>query len=229
MLNLKKISALTPYSDEWWIARNGMMTGSKISCICGERGIGDGGMTYIRSKVGEKISGKSSERNITNEGVVWGIDNEPKSIEYYGIKYNIPVMVINKHLVYDDLYSVTPDALIIHKELGNSYDCETLETKSYITYATHIEHCECETPKDIKLINKPLYWQVISQMHFADVLVGNAVFFHPDFNESTRLRQHRVQFKKIDLIPDFKLLDERMKQGRDIYEKLFNKFKSKTT
>lgn len=227
MLNLSKISALTPYSDDWWICRLGMMTGSKISCICGERGIGEGGLTYIRSKVGEKISGKSVERNVTNEGIIWGIENEPRSIEYYQQKYNIPVMVVNKHLVYDGLYAVTPDALIIHKELGDTYDCETFETKSYITYATHMEHCECESPQDIKTINKPLYWQVISQMHFADVLVGNAVFFHPHFGEDTGLRQHRVQFKKIDLVPDFKLLADRMEQARTIYDNKFNKFKSK--
>lgn len=226
MLNLKKISALTPYSDDWWFARLGMMTGSKISCICGERGIGEGGLTYIRSKVCEKISGKSAERNVTTEGTLFGVENEPKSIEYYQKKYNIPVIVVNKHLVYDDLFSVTPDCLVIHKELGNSYDCETVETKSYITYATHMEHCECETPQQIKAVNKPLYWQVLSQMHFADVLVGNAVFFHPDFPEESGLRQHRVQFKKIDLVPDFKILSERMELARTIYNNKLLKFKA---
>lgn len=193
----------------------------------GERGIGEGGMTYIRSKVGELISGKSSERNITSEAILWGVENEPKSIAYYQQTNDVPVIVTNKHLIHGERRASTPDALIILRDLGNSYDCETLETKSYMTYATHIEHCECNTAAQIKAINKQLYWQVIDQMDIAEVLVGKATFFHPDFPETSKLRQHTVAFRKIELISDFKLLKERNEEAETIFNTKYNNLKNK--
>lgn len=226
MLKLDKISSIIPYSTEFWVSRLGRMTGCRINCLMGERGIGEGGMTYIRSKVCEKISGKASEQNITTEGTQWGVINEPLSIKYFQQKYEIPVIVTDKHLVENDHYAVTPDGLIILRDFGDNYDCETLESKSYPTYATHMEHCECQTAQDIKRINKQLYWQVIMQMYVADTLKGNAIFFHPDFPESSPLRMHRVVFKKTELVEDFKIFKARLEEAKSIFESKYNKFKS---
>jgi len=227
MLNLNKISSIIPYSDEFWASRTGRMTGCRISCLMGKEGIGVGGMTYIRSKVGEKISGKTSEVNITTEGTNWGVVNEPISIKYFQQVYDIPVIITDKHLIEDENYAVTPDGLIILRDLGDNYDCETLESKSYPTYATHIEHCECNNAKDIKLINKQLYWQVIMQMYVADTLKGNAIFFHPDFPESSKLRMHRVVFNKIELVEDFKLFKNRLAEAKTIFQTKYNNLKNK--
>lgn len=229
MLKIEKISTIVPYTDEFWQSRVGRMTGCKISCLCGERGIGEGGMTYIRSKVGELISGKTSEVNITTEGTTWGIINEPLSLVYYQQKYSVPVIITDKHLVESDRYAVTPDGLIILRDFGDNYECETLESKSFPTYATHIEHCECETALDIKKINKPLYWQVIMQMYVADTLIGNACFFHPDFHEDTGLRMHRVVFRKAELVADFKIFKQRLTEAEIIFNNKYEKFKRKTT
>lgn len=226
MLKIEKISSIIPYSDEFWTSRIGRMTGCKISCLMGERGIGDGGMTYIRSKVGEKISGKTSEVNVITEGISHGIINEPISLKEYQRKYEVPIIITNKHLVENDHYAVTPDGLIILRDLGDTYDCETLETKSFPTYATHIEHCECETALDIKKVNKQLYWQVIMQMFVADVLVGNACFFHPDFPETSKLRMHRVTFRKVDLIGDFKIFKQRLEEAKNIFDTKYNNLKA---
>lgn len=227
MLNLKKISSHIPYSDSWWEARLGTLTASKIFCICGDRGIGDGGMTYIRNKVGEKFTRKTSERNVTTEATQWGVVNEPIAVKEHQEYYQIPAIVTDKHLIHDDLYAATPDGIIILKDLGESYDAETLESKSYPTYSTHMEHCECNTALEIKAINKQLFWQVVMQMYVADVIRGNAIFFHPDFDESTGLRLHRVVFNKIELISEFKLLSSRMEEAKSIYNKLYLKFKNR--
>lgn len=227
MLKIDKISSIIPYSNEFWIGRIGRMTGCRINCIMGERGIGEGGMTYIRSKVGEKISGKPSEINITTEGTNWGIINEPIAVKYFQEVNQIPVIVTDKHLIEDELYAVTPDGLIILKDFGDNYDCETLESKSYPTYATHIEHCECNNAKDIKRINKQLYWQVIMQMYVADVMNGNAIFFHPDFPEESKLRLHQVRFNKRELIDDFKIFQTRLVEAKSIYETKYNHLKQK--
>lgn len=222
MLDIKKISPFAPYSDEWWAARLGKMTSSKIFCLCGDRGIGDGGNTYIRSKVHEKLTGISTEKNFDTEDTIFGITNEPFSINNYAKKYNAPLIIVSKHIVYDELFTATPDFFVINKDYGDNYDCETGETKSYRT--NHLLMCECDTPPCIKKVNKQLYWQVISQMMFANVIVGNATFYNPEF-EGTKALQHRVVFRKIDLMTDFKLLKNRMEEARIIYNNLYNKWK----
>ncbi len=222
MLDIKKISSLTPYSEEWFFHRLGYLTSSRISCICSDKGIGDGGMTYIRNKVYERITKKSTDKNISTEATVWGIHNEPFAIKAFQERFQIPIAIVDKHIVFDDLFSSTPDALLIRDEKfltdkDGFYNCETLESKSYMTPSVHMEHVECKTPKDIRDINKPLYWQVISQMFFSDVIKGNAIFFHPDFPETSKYRLGHVQFKKIDLIADFKHFATRLEEARKIF------------
>lgn len=228
MLALSKISKISPYSDAWFNARLAMLTSSKISCICAPEGIGRGGMTYIRNKVSEAITGKSTEKNITTEGTQWGIDNEPIAIKYFQQKKNIPAIITDKHIVFDERYSSTPDGLLIMNEkfsmTGNEefLNCETLESKSYMTPSVHMQHVECQTPLEIKKINADLYWQVISQMAWADVLRGNAIFFHPDFPETSNYRLGHVVFKKIDLMPDFKFFAARTAEAKQIFNDKIN-------
>ena len=224
MFNINKLSKIVPYSDEWYAARLGVMTGSRISCLMGARGIGEGGMTYIRNKVYEKITGKSSEKNITTEATVWGVKNEPIAIKEFQDVYGIPLIMTDKHIVHDDLYSVTPDGLLIRdsKFIDNGkgeYNCETLESKSYMTPSTHMAHVRCQTAHGIKEINSPLFWQVVSQMHMSDVLKGNAIFFHPDFPKESKFRLGHVPFNKIDLMPEFKLFRERLEEARVIFNR----------
>lgn len=227
MLKIEKISSIIPYTQEWWDARIGTMTGSKISPLLAPEGIGVGGTNYIRSKVGEKISGVSSERNITTEGTQWGVINEPIAVKEFQEEYEIPVLITDKHLVESEYYAVTPDGLLILRDFGDSYDCETLESKSYQTYATHIQHCECTKPLEIKKINPQLFWQVIMQMYVADTIKGNAIFFHPDFPKSSKLRLHRVEFRKIELVPEFKLFKERLAEAERIFKEKYNHFLNK--
>lgn len=227
MLSIKKISTISPYSPEWFAHRRGYMTGSRISCICAPKGIGDGGYTYIRNKVSERITGVSTEKNINTEGTQHGIINEPIAIKEFQQVHEIPMVITDKHIVFDDLYSVTPDGLLIrnekliYDETGEFINCETLESKSYMTPSVHMAHVECKTPSDIKSINPQLFYQVISQMHFADVTRGNALFFHPDFPKTSKYRLGHVLFKKIDLVSDFKFFAGRLEEARKIYnEKL---------
>lgn len=226
MLQLSKISIHKPYTDQWFAARLGMLTSSKISCLCGERGIGEGGMTYIRNKVYEKITGKTSEKDVMTEATTWGNLNEPIAIKEYQQVYEVPSIITDKHIIYDDLYSSTPDGLLfMDAKFSMSADqltlnCETLESKSYMTPSVHMAHVECVTPADIKALNKPLYFQVLSQMLFADVTRGNACFFHPDFPKTSKYRLGRVHFSKLDHVDvrkDMGLLKERIELARTIF------------
>ena len=233
MLKLSKISRYAPYSDEWFANRLGKMTGSKMACLMAPKGIGTGGMTYIRNKVSEVITGVSTEKNITTEAIQLGVENEPKAIKYFQQVKNIPAIITDKHIIHDERYSVTPDGLLITNEkFSMSADeqylnCECLESKSYMTPSIHMAHVECETPADIKALDPDLFWQVISQMAWCDTLVGNAIFFHPNFPETSRYRLGHVVFRKTELREDFKFFNTRIEEARKIFNQKLEYSKQK--
>lgn len=231
MLPISKLSDIIPYSDAWFNARLGKMTSSKIHCLCSTKGIGDGGMTYIRNKASEIITGVSTEKNITTEAILFGIENEPKSIKYWKIKNNIYRVTEDVHIVHSDLFASTPDALafldekLMFAENDTMLNCCTVESKSYMTPSEHMKHIECKTPEDIKAINPQLYWQCVSQVYFADVMRGYAIFFHPDFPEDNYYKASQVLFKRVDMQKDFTLLKERIAEATELYNNILNKGK----
>lgn len=230
MLLLSKISTLTPYSEDWFNHRLGYMTGSNISCLCAPEGIGVGGMTYIRNKVSEVITGVSTERNVTTEAILFGIENEPKALKEWQEKEQIPVLLTDKHIIHDERYSVTPDALAVRNEKliyvkdDTELSCETVESKSFMTPSVHMAHIECSTPLDIFKINKPLFWQCVSQLKWSNVLIANALFFHPNFPKGSPYRIGSVQFKRTDLTLTkyFELFDARTKEAKIIFDQKLN-------
>ncbi len=231
MLPLSRISEISPYSPDWFANRLGKMTSSSIACLCTPKGIGKGGLTYIRNKVSEVITGKSTEKNITNEAILWGIENEPKALQYWrSVTPGVHRMITDTHIVYNERFSSTPDALVMMNEKlvfvtkdGEEFlNCETLESKSYMTPSIHMAHVECETAQDIKELNPDLYWQVISQMYWTDSLRGRAIFFHDHFPEGSPYRLGEVIFKKVELLEDFKFFEGRMKEATLLFDKFLN-------
>jgi len=229
MLPLSRISEISPYSPDWFNNRLGKMTSSQIACLCAPKGIGKGGLTYIRNKVSEVITGKSTEKNITNEAILWGIENEPKAIAYWrSVTPGVHRMITDTHIVYNERFSSTPDALVMMNEKlvftedGQFLNCETLESKSYMTPSIHMSHVECQTAQDIKDLNPDLFYQCVSQMFWTDSLRGRAIFFHPDFPEGSPYRLGEVIFKKVDLIEEFKFFEKRMAEAEVLFDKFLN-------
>ena len=228
MLSINKLSDIVPYSEAWFTARLGKMTSSKIHCICGAKGIGDGGMTYIRNKASEVITGVSTEKNITTEAILFGIENEPKSIKHWKIANNIYRVTEDVHIIHNNLFASTPDALafldekLMFAENETLLNCCTVESKSYMTPSEHMKHIECKTPEDIKAINPQLFWQVVSQVYFADVMRGFAIFFNPLFPEGNYYRASQVLFKRVDMQKDFTLLKDRINEATELYNNILN-------
>lgn len=239
MLPLSRISQIVPYSKEWYANRLAKMTSSPISCICAPKGIGEGGLTYIRNKVSEAITGKSTERNITTEAILWGIENEPKAIAYWKQSKNkqheldptkefVYRHLTDQHIVFNEYFSSTPDALImmneklVFSEDGEFLNCETLESKSYMTPSVHMAHVECQTAKELKALNPKIFWQIISQISWAGVTRGRAIFFHPDFPETSPYRLGEVLFRKVDLVEDFKFFQDRTDEAVTLFNKFLN-------
>jgi len=231
MLAVNKLSDIEPYSKKWFDDRLGRMTSSRIYCICSPNGIGEGGMTYIRNKASERITGVSTDKNIITEATDFGIKNEPLSIKHWKIKNNVFRITEDVHIVHDDIFASTPDALaffdekLLWTEDEQYLNCCTVESKSYITPSEHMKHIDCETPEDIKKINPQLYWQVISQIYWADVMKGYAIFFNPTFPENNYYHSGQVEFRRVNLKKDFDLFKDRTNEAREIYNNILNKKK----
>jgi len=231
MLPVSRISLIEPYTKEWFKNRFGKITSSLVSCLCPPKGIGDGGLTYIRNKVHEEITGQPSDRNIETEGTLWGMTYEPMAIQYWrSVTPQCVKHLPHQHIVFGERFASTPDDLVFMDEkliFGNdpitkeeTLNCETLEAKCYMTPAVHMEHVECKTPEQLKKINPKVYWQVISQIEWANVMRGRAIFFHPHYKDGHPYKMGEVIFKKTELREEFKFFNTRMQEA----ETLFNKF-----
>lgn len=228
MLKVSHISNIQIYSHEWDMARLGRFTSSRINCLMGEKGITSGGMTYIYHKVGEIITGRSmalEDDVIEDENTSWGTENEPMAIKKFGLQMKIDFLVVQK-MIFDPetQFSSTPDALWVHGPSvlkADEYNVSTLEVKCPRKFHKFIPLYECETPASLKDFNKNYYWQVIDQMYNCDAAVGYFACFHPLFPEGSNMRI--IEFRKLDLWSDFKLMKERKEQA----VKIFNDKKAK--
>lgn len=224
MLKVSHISNITIYSHEWDMARLGRFTSSRMNVLMGEKEIMDSGaMTYIYHKVGEKVTKKSMATEddvIEDENTHWGRENEPMAIRKFGQKYGINFLVTQK-LILDpeSQFSSTPDAIWVHGASvikTDEYNVSTLEVKCPRKFHKFIPLYKCKTPEDLKKFNKNYYWQVIDQMYNCDSAVGYFACYHPLFPEGKNLSV--IEFKKIDLWPEFK----KMKQRKEQAVKIFN-------
>lgn len=201
----------------WKQARLSKLTASKFYTCMGERGIGEGGTSYIDTKVGEELTGKSGEPEIDTDATRWGKLYEPVAVNEFGKAKGLHFLVVQK-LIHDveTRFSCTPDALWVKSEstCETMYDVSCAEIKCYPTFANHVACAKCSTPAEIKKQDKEAYWQLIFQMDLCDALYGYLVYFHPDF-KAGKLRI--IEFRKKELITDFRLLKERKLQAIEIF------------
>lgn len=228
MLKVSHISNIQIYTHDWDMARLGRFTSSKINVLMGEKNIQDSGaMTYIYHKVGELLTKKSMATEddiIEDENTAWGRENEPMAITKFGLKYGIKFLVTQKLILDPNTqFSSTPDAIWVHNASvmkDDEYNVSTLEVKCPRKYHKFIPLYKCKTPADLKAFNKNYYWQVIDQMYNCDSAMGYFACYHPLFPEGKNLGI--IEFKKLDLWPEFKKMKERKEQA----VKIFNEIKA---
>jgi len=237
MLPIARISNAVMGTEEWRQARLAKFTSSNIWKLCGERGLGETGLSYIRSRVFEAISGTSSEREFENESIIHGLINENWGLRALMDKWQLEMLVTQKLIIGENpIFGGTPDALVIkaHGTDGLSYDVCPIEMKCFQA-EHHMEMTECETPLHLKMADRKLYFQVLDQMELTDSLNGFAVFFHPDLpRDSGGL--HIVEVRKMysieikgkkeyPVLDDFKLMKERKDLALKEFTDRVNKLK----
>lgn len=224
MLHIDHISKIQIYTDEWHQFRIGKLTSSRMHAIVGEKEFSQGAMTYIYQKVGEEITGHTTADNddqIEDENTVWGLKYEPEALSEFQEIKKINFLATQKLISNPDTrFSSTPDAIWIHGICINQteYNVSTAEVKCPRKYHKFIPLWQCKTPSELKAFNKNYYWQTIDQMDNCGSAVGYFICYHPLFPKPNNMRI--IEFKKMDLWDDFKLLTLRKKSAVAKFEEL---------
>ncbi len=223
MLLKSSISKIEIYSDEWYAHRLSKFTSSGIAALTAEKMGNEAALTYIYKKVGESLTGTRSSIEVDTEATQWGLAYETEGLKKFGEQMGLK-FITTQTLIWniDSLFASTPDALIVRKEStdGLAYDVSTVEIKCPPTFNNYIPLWFCETPEDVKRFDRKYYWQVIDQMDNCDCLNGYFVVYHPEFKAANF---KAIEFRKINLMPDFKFLKERKKWA----EQKFNEIRDK--
>jgi len=222
MLLKSSISQIVIHSDDWFAGRLAKFTSSEWHFLMGAKGLGDTGLKYIYRKVGEELTGMPCRKEISTEATEHGHLYEPENLLKFGQKMSIDFLVTQKLIVpINSRFGSTPDAIIVLNESVDklSYNVSTVEAKCPSSYDAYITLWKCKTPDDVKRVDPKYYWQVLHQMMVCDCLKGYLSIYHPFFKAG---QLNIIEFKKIDLIQDFKLMSERGKLAVEIFESTRN-------
>lgn len=200
MLKKTKISNIKIYSDDWSTARLAKFTASEIYLLMAPTGFGDGATNYVRRKVGEELTGKSSRGEIDVEATRWGNFYEAEAITKFSQQRGVELLVVQQLIAdQESRFGCTPDGIVPLRISPDEteYEVETIEVKCPPTYDNYIRFFECNTPQDLKDESKQYYWQVLDQMDNCEALVGWFVVYHPDFKAGN---MKYIKFDKMQCI-----------------------------
>lgn len=173
-------------------------------------------MQYVRRKVGEEFTGKSSKGEIDTEATRWGSFYEAEAITKFGKQKGLDFLVVQQLICEPDggRFGGTPDGIIPIRESpdGLEYEVETVEVKCPPTFDNYLLLFECDSPADLKKAKKEYYWQVLDQMDLCSCLVAYFVAYHPDF-KAGNLKVLKVEAMKPEI-------DSKGKKTYPIYEDL---------
>ncbi len=228
MLKKNKISQVKIHSEEWHRARLGKFTSSEIHLLMGSQAI-----QYIRRKVGEEMTGKSSKGEIDTEGTRWGAFHEAEALQKFGKSKGLEFLIVQQLIADPDngKFGGTPDGLIPIREStdGTEYEVETVEVKCPFTFEQYLLLFECENPLDLKKSKHEYYWQVLDQMDNCGTLVGWFVAYQPDFrmgNMKIMKVEANQPFEgtvKYPIYDDLKKLREKKKWAEEVFYQIRDK------
>lgn len=225
MLLKSHISNIVIHSDEWFAGRLAKFTSSEYHFLMAAEGIGKTALKYIWRKVGERSTGTPCRQEISTPSTDHGHEYEPENLLYFGREMGIEFLVTQKLITSPlpgTMEGSTPDAMWVLKESVDqlSYNVFTVEAKCPTAYDRHIELYNCTTPEHIKKVEPKYYWQVLHQMRACDALRGYLSIYNPFFRVGGL---NIIEFKKIDLVPEFTLMEQRFKLACEIFDEQYNK------
>lgn len=196
------------------------MTGKRIS---------DSAKNYILNKVGESLTGVTSDRMFGfTEQYDWQISIEPEAVDKY-VEVNNPEFVFKFPTVSSgSVFISEPSAIIIigiNQNNENEYIVEPILCKCPREFSQFIKYTECKTPENLKAFSPKHYWRVLADMLCCNAIKAHFFVFHPLFEEGTNY--HTIIFDRLPLIADINFLRSRQAEASRIYTEQIENLKSK--
>ena len=212
-----QISLDPALNEKYDAAKLGRFTSSEFHYLMAEKGIGSAGLNYIYRKVGERMTGMKCKTDISTIATEHGLTYEREGLIKFGKQMGLESLLVQGLIIDEDGYcGGTPDGLIV---LGESvdklyYNVQTVEIKCPLSFDGYIRLFKCKTPEDLKREERAYFYQILHQMYICDCLIGYGVFYHPFFKSG---QMNVIEFRKINLVPEFKLIAERKLQAIEIF------------
>lgn len=229
MLPKDYITNIDIYSDQWKTFRVGKFTSSKIVALAAEKELSSGALSYIDQKVGEFVTGQTlseEDDELEDENTVWGNQYEPESLKVFAARMKIKFLVTQK-LIHKpgSRFSSTPDGIHIISSSATKedhYNVATVEGKCPRKYPRFLELYRCKTPLDLRKVSKKYFFQVLDQMDNCCSPLGYFYCYHPLFPKEKNI--NIIEFRKIDLWDDFKMLQDRKVSALRRFNEVLSQF-----
>ena len=170
-------------SKEWFLARSGKFTASSFHKLTGKK-LTETAKTYILEKVVEYTHGV--QEGATSPAMQWGIDYEPEAVEFYELLTgNVVTECGFIQPEQDSYFGGSPDGLIGEKGL--------IEIKCPYNPVNHFKIGLCETPEDLKKLNKAYCWQCYGNMLATGREWCDFVSFDPRLQGEARMYVLRLE------------------------------------
>ena len=177
-------------SDEWFAARRGKITASRLNDLMKKTKYGESTYkTRLRTELAiERITGKSASNVVMNQAMHDGIEREPEARSLFEATTGNEVALCGS-FDHPEIVntSASPDGLLRGENAILEIKCPTA--------VTHVKNLMADG------MDKRYLYQVAWQMACTESSHGYFVSYHPDFPKELRLKWVRVE-RDDDLILD---------------------------
>ena len=177
-------------SDEWFAARRGKITASRLNDLMKKTKYGESTYkTRLRTELAiERITGKSASNVVMNQAMHDGIEREPEARSLFEAITGKEVALCGS-FDHPEIVntSASPDGLLRGENAILEIKCPTA--------VTHVKNLMADG------MDKRYLYQVAWQMACTESSHGYFVSYHPDFPKELRLKWVRVE-RDDDLILD---------------------------
>lgn len=209
-------------NDAYKLAKLGRFTSSEFHFLMAEKGIGSVGRNYIYRKVGEAMTVMPARADISTAATEHGLNYEREGLTVFGEKMGLSHLLVQRLILDEDgRCGGTPDGLIVLNEStdGLSLNVQSVEIKCPLSFDGYIRLWKCKTPEDLKKEAREYFYQCLHQMYLCDCLAGWFICYHPFFKSG---KMNIIELRKINLVPEFKLIAQRQKEAIDIFNTTVN-------
>ncbi len=179
-----------PMTKEELAARPKTGKGSKTTQVPDPSKMSEKGMTYIKQKVAEVMTGQP-KRAAYAYPLVYGKETEPEAVEYFEKKFKYTCEKIGFQ-TWGEHAGGSPDRFITDIKEGLEIKCP-FEPANQIDYLMLTDHY------DLKRMYPEYYWQCISLMLFTGLQAWNFCTYDPRMIEEKHKMTHiRIEAKKVN-------------------------------